>query len=314
MNTSRHSLTKHGINTGRNLPPQSFLPHSSDEHATTMTACKLPFALSVENLIGARTDLVPDIRASSPECLPPKKRHLLFTASPGPDANTRTAAQVVPPAANALRSDGETSDEEEEIDVVSIGDAASPASSTSSDRSSPAPSCDDSPSPSPAGRKARTAFTTEQVMALEERFRLQKYLSAADRETLAKATGLTDEQVKTWFQNRRMKLKRQQQDFATFPLHASVTVPGMPGYSPQPNPWYDSAHFVPSLGTAVCGLRPHMLPQPANTVTTSRGNRYSPYPSARVSPSGRSHPQMTNMYMSPYQNNVAGRTTTTYPA
>ncbi|CAH1257639.1 NKX2-6 [Branchiostoma lanceolatum] len=277
-----------------------------------MTACKLPFALSVENLIGgARTELVSDIRASSPECLPPKKRHLLITASSDTparlDENTRTAAQVAPHPNNVtLRSDGETSDEDE-IDVVSIGDAASPAPSTSSDRSSPAPSCGDSPSPSPAGRKARTAFTTEQVMALEERFRLQKYLSAADRETLAKATGLTDEQVKTWFQNRRMKLKRQQQDFATFPLHTAVTVPGMPGYSPQPNPWYDSAHFVPSLGTAVCGLRPHMMPQPANTVPTSRGARYSPYPSARVSPSGHSHHQMTNMYnISPYQNNMAG--------
>ncbi|XP_078587716.1 uncharacterized protein LOC144868887 [Branchiostoma floridae x Branchiostoma japonicum] len=268
-----------------------------------MASYKLPFALSVENLIGSAPDAVPDMRSSSPESLPLKKRHLLVAAAPLPNLSAVT-----------LRSDGETS-EDEEIDVVSESSCddlqttdapASPASSTSSDRSSPAPSCGDSTSPSPAGRKARTAFTTEQVMALEERFRLQKYLSAADRETLAKATGLTDEQVKTWFQNRRMKLKRQQQDFATFPLHASVTVPGMPGYSPQPNPWYDSAHFVPSLGTAVCGLRPHMLPQPANTVTTSRGSRYSPYPSARLSPSGRSHHQMANMYMSPYQNNVAG--------
>ncbi|CAH1257640.1 NKX2-6 [Branchiostoma lanceolatum] len=268
-----------------------------------MTSFKLPFALSVENLIGSSPDAVPDMRSSSPESLPLKKRHLQFTTEPRPNMSTET-----------LRSDGETS-EDEEIDVVSesscddlqIRNTESPASSTTSDRSSPAPSCGDSPSPSPAGRKARTAFTTEQVMALEERFRLQRYLSAADRETLAKATGLTDEQVKTWFQNRRMKLKRQQQDFATFPLHAAVTVPGMPGYSPQPNPWYDSAHFVPSLGTAVCGLRPHMMPQPANTVPTSRGARYSPYPSARVSPSGHSHHQMTNMYnISPYQNNMAG--------
>ncbi|KAI8499521.1 hypothetical protein Bbelb_225720 [Branchiostoma belcheri] len=312
MNTSRHSLTKtrykYGVKPTVSITSPTL---SSDELTTTMTAYKLPFALSVENLIGgSRNDLVPDIRVSSPECLPPKKRHLLISATPDIparlDTNSRAAAQVAPHAENlTLRSDGETSDDEE-IDVVSVGEAASPASSTSSDRSSPAPSsCGDSPSPSPVGRKARTAFTTEQVMALEERFRLQKYLSAADRETLAKATGLTDEQVKTWFQNRRMKLKRQQQDFATFPLHAAVTVPGMSGYSPQPNPWYDSAHFVPSLGTAVCGLRPHMLPQPANTVSTSRGTRYSPYPSARVSPSGHSHHQMSNMYLSPYQNNVA---------
>ncbi|XP_019646332.1 PREDICTED: transcription factor LBX2-like [Branchiostoma belcheri] len=256
-----------------------------------MASYKLPFALSVENLIGSAPDAVADMRSSSPESLPLKKRHLLLPAAP--------------PSAATLRSDGETS-EDEEIDVVSECDDLRNTDSPASDRSSPAPSsCGDSPSPSPVGRKARTAFTTEQVMALEERFRLQKYLSAADRETLANATGLTDEQVKTWFQNRRMKLKRQQQDFATFPLHAAVTVPGMSGYSPQPNPWYDSAHFVPSLGTAVCGLRPHMLPQPANTVSTSRGTRYSPYPSARVSPSGHSHHQMSNMYLSPYQNNVA---------
>lgn len=161
---------------------------------STMASYKLPFALSVENLIGSAPDAVPDMRSSSPESLPLKKRHLPVAAAPLPNLSAVT-----------LRSDGETS-EDEEIDVVSESSCddlqttdapASPASSTSSDRSSPAPSCGNSPSPSPAGRKARTAFTTEQVMALEERFRLQKYLSAADRETLAKATGLTDEQVKT---------------------------------------------------------------------------------------------------------------------
>ncbi|XDV47261.1 hypothetical protein PO909_016944 [Leuciscus waleckii] len=39
-----------------------------------------------------------------------------------------------------------------------------------------------------------------------------RYLTPAEMKTLAGGTGLTYKQVKTWFQNRRMKLKRHQRD------------------------------------------------------------------------------------------------------
>ncbi|KAF4518579.1 hypothetical protein B566_EDAN012406 [Ephemera danica] len=58
-------------------------------------------------------------------------------------------------------------------------------------------------------RKARTAFTDHQLQTLEKSFERQKYLSVQDRMELAAKLGLSDTQVKTWYQNRRTKWKRQ---------------------------------------------------------------------------------------------------------
>ncbi|XP_037920700.1 homeobox protein B-H1-like [Hermetia illucens] len=58
-------------------------------------------------------------------------------------------------------------------------------------------------------RKARTAFTDHQLQTLEKSFERQKYLSVQDRMELANKLGLSDTQVKTWYQNRRTKWKRQ---------------------------------------------------------------------------------------------------------
>ncbi|UJR14124.1 hypothetical protein I4U23_001118 [Adineta vaga] len=58
-------------------------------------------------------------------------------------------------------------------------------------------------------RKARTAFTDQQLNCLEKSFERQKYLSVQDRMELAARLNLSDTQVKTWYQNRRTKWKRQ---------------------------------------------------------------------------------------------------------
>lgn len=55
-------------------------------------------------------------------------------------------------------------------------------------------------------RKARTAFTDHQLQTLEKSFERQKYLSVQDRMELANKLGLSDTQVKTWYQNRRYVL------------------------------------------------------------------------------------------------------------
>ncbi|KAI8789010.1 T-cell leukemia homeobox protein 3 [Biomphalaria glabrata] len=61
----------------------------------------------------------------------------------------------------------------------------------------------------PKRKKPRTAFTRQQVLELEKRFSRQKYLASAERSALAKSLSMTDAQVKTWFQNRRTKWRRQ---------------------------------------------------------------------------------------------------------
>ncbi|XP_054456332.1 T-cell leukemia homeobox protein 1 [Anoplopoma fimbria] len=61
----------------------------------------------------------------------------------------------------------------------------------------------------PKKKKPRTSFTRLQICELEKRFHRQKYLASAERAALAKALKMTDAQVKTWFQNRRTKWRRQ---------------------------------------------------------------------------------------------------------
>ena len=58
-------------------------------------------------------------------------------------------------------------------------------------------------------RRRRTAFTQSQLQFLEARFAVQKYLSVAERAIVAKTLNLSETQVKTWYQNRRTKYKRQ---------------------------------------------------------------------------------------------------------
>uniref|UniRef100_A0A5K3EK31 Homeobox domain-containing protein n=1 Tax=Mesocestoides corti TaxID=53468 RepID=A0A5K3EK31_MESCO len=92
-------------------------------------------------------------------------------------------------------------------DAGSDGTAVKNASSQSQQLLSTADQSDDGLLKKP--RKARTAFTDSQLTELERNFESQKYLSVQDRIQLANRLKLNDTQVKTWYQNRRTKWKRQ---------------------------------------------------------------------------------------------------------
>lgn len=58
------------------------------------------------------------------------------------------------------------------------------------------------------GKRARTAYTSNQLMDLEREFQKSNYLCRSRRIQLASDLNLSERQIKIWFQNRRMKQKK----------------------------------------------------------------------------------------------------------
>ena len=103
-------------------------------------------------------------------------------------------------------------------------------------------------------KKARYIFTNFQVSVLEKRHTYNKYLPIEERPVLAQQLDLSQLQVKTWFQNRRMKEKRQHKNtnqkmsYHNGAVDISVAM-GMPyssvpvnGCQPTELPGYTSHH------------------------------------------------------------------------
>lgn len=60
-----------------------------------------------------------------------------------------------------------------------------------------------------SNKNTRPTFTGQQIYALEKMFEQTKYLAGPERAKLSFSLGMSEGQVKVWFQNRRTKWRKK---------------------------------------------------------------------------------------------------------
>ncbi|XP_035585148.1 homeobox protein NANOG-like isoform X2 [Zalophus californianus] len=104
-------------------------------------------------------------------------------------------------------------------------------------------------------QKIRTVFSQAQLYVLNDRFQRQKYLSLQQMQELSNILNLSYKQVKTWFQNQRMKCKRWQKNHwpkesKSVTQHSNCTISRLlflPPGIPEEHFWKPSTMEQPDL-------------------------------------------------------------------
>ncbi|XP_059206283.1 homeobox protein Hox-A10 [Centropristis striata] len=140
---------------------------------------------------------------------PPTSTSAPATAQEGRDTEEPVSsgkADLQPHAAPGTEETRESSDAEgSSADETEEHDKERPAKTTKGDTKSESTA---NWLTAKSGRKKRCPYTKHQTLELEKEFLYNMYLTRERRLEISKSVHLTDRQVKIWFQNRRMKLKK----------------------------------------------------------------------------------------------------------
>uniref|UniRef100_A0A3B3ULD1 Homeobox protein CDX-1-like n=1 Tax=Poecilia latipinna TaxID=48699 RepID=A0A3B3ULD1_9TELE len=118
----------------------------------------------------------------------------------------------------------------------------------------PSTSGGDHPSPSDIGKtrtkdKYRVVYTDHQRLELEKEFQSTRYITMRRKSDLSMALGLSERQVKIWFQNRRAKERKINRKKLQHSQQASTTTPTPPVLS-----GLTEAHVTSSPGASASML------------------------------------------------------------